>query len=104
MNTLSSKLTAFAAALTMNGLVFGALGISLRAAVSTERVSDRSRQGSRRASVTQLEASSSTGYSSSGRAVPGSCPCSTRRRRGVTLRSPHGLSSVATPLSQLELE
>ncbi len=26
MNTLSSKLTAFAAALGMNGLVFGALG------------------------------------------------------------------------------
>jgi predicted signal transduction protein with EAL and GGDEF domain len=26
MNTLSSKLTAFAAALAMNGLVFGALG------------------------------------------------------------------------------
>jgi hypothetical protein len=26
LNTLSSKLTAFAAALTMNGLLFGALG------------------------------------------------------------------------------
>jgi hypothetical protein len=26
LNTVSSKLTAFAAALTMNGLVFGALG------------------------------------------------------------------------------
>jgi hypothetical protein len=48
VNTLSSKLTAFAAALAMNGLVFGALGylfvlqshphlVSVASAVGTHR-------------------------------------------------------------------
>jgi len=53
-NTLSSKRTAFAAALAMHGLVFGALGYLFALQSPPEHLRDRVRQGSRRASVAEL--------------------------------------------------
>ena len=54
MNTLSSKLTAFAAALAMNGLILGALGYLFALQSHPNMSAIAFAKASRRASVAQL--------------------------------------------------
>ena len=54
LNTVSSKLTAFAAALAMNGLVLGALGYLFALQSHPKHVSDFFREGSHREPGVQL--------------------------------------------------